>query len=131
MKTPKRQKRTIYLMPDLAERVDETAAVGGVTPSAIVETALDEHFTRESVYGAVEVLTRRFGDLDDRVAAQNAVLTKIDTAIGAIGRALVVIQGALKQSQPAEQPPQPAAQERPLEPEGAGRAGWLGLGRRQ
>lgn len=107
----KREKRTVYLMPDLAQRVDETAAVGGVSPSAIVETALDEHFTRESVYGAIEALTRRVGEIDERLEAQHASLTKLEASVAAVGRGLVVIRDMLKSSAPAEHA-QPATQAR-------------------
>jgi hypothetical protein len=119
-------------MPDLAQRVDETAAVGGVSPSAIVETALDEHFTRESMYLAIEALTRRVSELDERLAAQQATLARIDTAIGAVGRGLVVIRDIVKPpAAPAEQPSPPVVQDRESGPTPAGRpAGWLGLGRR-
>src|SRR4051812_11119282 len=125
----RREKRTIYLMPDLAQRVDETAAMGGVSPSAVVETALDEHFAHESMYSAIEALTRHVGELDERVMTQKSMLEKMDTAIGALGRGLVVIRDMLKPSAPAEQP-QPVAQEREPEPATASRpasgilAGW-------
>ncbi|GEO42827.1 hypothetical protein SAE02_69750 [Skermanella aerolata] len=128
----RREKRTVYLMPDLAQRVDETAAGGGISPSAIVETALDEHFTRESMYLAIEALTRRVSELDERLAAQQAMLARIDTAIGAVGRGLVVIRDIVKPpAAPAEQPPQPVVQDRDSGSTPAGRpAGWLRLGRR-
>jgi hypothetical protein len=99
----KRDKRTFYLMPDLAKRVDEAAASGGLTPSAIVETAVDEHFSRESVYGAVEGLTRRYGELEERVSAMNEMLTKMDAAIGVIGRSLVGIRESMRQPQPPQE----------------------------
>lgn len=125
----KREKRTIRLMPDLAQRVDETAAIGGVSPSAIIETALDEHFARESMYSAVEALTRRVGELDERLAAQQAMLAKLDTAVGAIGRGVLSIKETLKPSQPVQEDPQPAMEREP-EPAAASRpaggllAGW-------
>ena len=131
----KREKRTVYLMPDQAGRVNEAAAVGGISPSAIVETALDEHFARESVFGAIEALTRRVGELDEQITGQAATLAKIEAATNALGRGLVGIRELLKPSQPVETvqaPTQAPAQvpDRELEPETASRSGWLGLGRR-
>src|SRR4051794_31551211 len=107
----KRDKRTVYLMPELAQRVDETAAVGGLSPSAVVETALHEHFARESVFGAIEALTRRVGEFDERLAAQQTILTKVDHAIGALGRGLVGLREQLKP--PSASPEPPAEQPRP------------------
>lgn len=122
----KRTKRTVYLLPDLSNRIDLTAQMGGQSPNAIIETALDEHFARESMFTAVESLTRRVGEMDERVAAQQATLAEIETKIGAIGRAVVVIRDAVKPVSPAEPPAQPVAQERPPEHEGAARpAGGL------
>jgi predicted transcriptional regulator len=123
----RREKRTVYLMPDLAQRVDETAAMGGVSPSAVMETALDEHFARESMYAAVEALTRRVGELDDRIANQGATLSKLEQAINLLGKAVVGIRDTLRSpalAQPA-QVEQPVPQDRGPEPAGRSGGGLL------
>src|SRR3954471_8471990 len=109
----RREKRTIYLMPDLAQRVDETAAVGGVSPSAVVETALDEHFAQESMFSVVEALTRCVGELDEKITTQQTTLTKMEAAIGALGRGLMAIKEMLLKPHAAQvEQPQPVPQER-------------------
>lgn len=127
----KRSKRTVYILPDLSARIDETASLGGQSPNAIIEAALADYFARESVFGAVETQTRRLGEIEERLAAQQAMLTKMDAAIGAVGRGLVVIRDIVKPpAAPTE--PQPVVQDREPEPATAGRpaGGILGGWRR-
>jgi len=124
----KRDKRTVYLLPDLSRRVDEAAALGGISPNTIIETALDEHFARESVFGAVEALTRRVGALDER-------LGEMDRAVKAIGKGVSALVKAGR-PEPSPEPVPPAAEPAravpepdPAEPARAG--GFSGLwGRR-
>lgn len=105
----KRSKRTIRILPDLSARVDEAAALAGESPSAIIEAALGDYFARESVYGAVETQTRRLGEIDDRVKAQNATLIKMGESINALGKMVVEMKGVVEQTA--------AASHRPAEPE--------------
>lgn len=105
----KRTKRTVYILPDLSKQVDEVAAKGGESPNAIVETALVEHFARESTFAAVEALTRRVGALDDqiadrvaalgdRVTAQNATLAKMGEGINSLGKAIAEVKAMVEQT---------------------------------
>lgn len=112
----KRAKRTVYLLPDLSKRVDETAALGGESPNAIIEAALGDYFARESIFGAVETQTRRLGEvdervkaLDERVKAQNATLAKMGESINSLGRLVMDLKGAIEHT--PSRPPDPVEHE--------------------
>jgi predicted transcriptional regulator len=117
----KRTKRTVYILPDLSARVDEVAAQTGESPNAIIETALGDFFARESVYGAVEAQTRRLGEIDERVKAQNATLKAMGDSINALGKLVVEVKQAIQQDAPRSL--------EPANPEPA-RSGLLGGWRR-
>jgi metal-dependent amidase/aminoacylase/carboxypeptidase family protein len=127
----KRTKRTVYILPDLSKQVDDVAAKGGESPNAIVETALVEHFARESTFAAVEALTRRVGALDDqiadrlaamgdRVTAQNATLGRMGEGINSLGKTIAEVKAMVEQAsaKPDHDVGQPKAN------------GLFGLGRR-
>lgn len=92
----KRAKRTVYILPDLSKRLDEAAARGGESANAIVETALGDYFARESVYAAVEAQTRRLGEVDDRVRAQNVTLARMGESLNALGRLVVDLKATVE-----------------------------------
>jgi hypothetical protein len=114
----KRDKRTVYILPDLSKRIDETASLGGQSPNAIIEAALGDYFARESVFGAVEMQTRRLGEVDDRVRAQNATLAKMADSINALGKLVVDLKATVEQ---ATQRPVETAEP---EPARKGLLGW-------
>ena len=120
----KRVKRTVYILPDLSKRVDEFAALSGESPNAIVEAALGDYFARESLYGAVEAQTRRLGEVDDRVRAQNATLAKMAESLNALGRLVVDLKATV------ECRALPASAAEPAGPEPARTGGLPGRPRR-
>jgi predicted transcriptional regulator len=120
----KRVKRTVYILPDLSKRVDEMAALSGESPNAIVEAALGDYFARESIYGAVEAQTRRLGEVDDRVRAQNATLARMAESLNALGKLVVDLKATV------ELGTVPASAAEPAEPEPARTGGLLSRPRR-
>ncbi|MGF7213058.1 putative transcriptional regulator [Skermanella aerolata] len=117
----KRAKRTVYILPDLSARIDETAALGGQSPNAIIEAALADYFARESVFGAVETQTRRLGEIDERVRAQNATLAKMGESLNALGKTVMDVKAVVERS---AAPAAPVAE--PAGPEPTRKSGILG-----
>ena len=117
----KRSKRTVYILPNLSGRIDETAALGGQSPNAIIEAALADYFARESVFGAGETQTRRLGEIDERVKAQNATLAKMADSLNALGKIVMDVKAVVERSAA----PTPAAAD-PVEQEPARKSGILG-----